>query len=138
MNVEMAVRDRIASKVTRLSDRVWVLFREQHGTTPSVRVQLISEVKPPHLRGPAGTKFARVQTDVFVGLTDVDDAYTEADDVMNEIESALGPEPFDVGGSPADVRIMAAFPDGRRPMFEPGEDEEVRVEQDFLIWWKHL
>lgn len=138
MNIEVAVRSQIATAVTRVSGRVWQLMRQQHGVTPSIRVQLVSEVKPPHLRGRAGMKFARVQTDVFVGIADVDDPYTEADEIMTEIEDALGPEPFAVGGSPADLEVSAAFPDGRRPIMESDEDQEVRISQDFLIWWKHL
>ena len=138
MTIESAIANHLEDSGTSLSGRVWQLLRPQHGSTPSVRVQIISEVKQPHLRGPAGTQFARVQTDVFVGVQDSSDPYETATDLMTDIENALFPTPFEVQGSPADVSVQLARPDGRRALIEDEDDREIRIQQDFLIWWKHL
>lgn len=140
MTIESAIANHLDEAGTSLAGRVWQLLRPQAGSTPSVRVQIISEVKPPHLRGPAGMQFARVQTDVFVQSNAATDPYETATDLMEDIENALGPgAPFTVEGSPgADVYVQLAQPDGRRALIEDEDDREVRIQQDFLVWWKHL
>ena len=117
---------------------VWQLIVDQEADTPNVRVQLVSEVKPPHLRGPAGTQFARIQTDVYVGVGDDSDPYALATDIMQAIEDALFPTPFQAGGSPPELQIAAAFPQGRNPMFDSAERKQVAQTQDFFVWWRRM
>ncbi len=117
---------------------VWQLIIPQSAETPAVRVQLVSERRPPHLRGPAGTSFARIQTDVYVGVADVSDPYALATDIMEAVELALFPEPFQAGGSPVEIEVVGAFPQGRFPMYDPGEVKRVAQTQDFFVWWKRI
>lgn len=117
---------------------VWQLIVEQSADTPAVRVQLIDEVKPAHLRGPAGMKFARVQTDVYVGMADDSDPYGLSTDIMEAIEAALQPEPFEAGGSPPEIEVRAALPQGRQPFFVSQETKQIGQSQDFFVWWRRM
>ena len=117
---------------------VWQLVIPQSADTPAVRVQLISEIRPPHLRGPAGMSFARIQTDVYVGVEDSDDPYALSTDIMEAVETALFPEPFEAGGSPVEIAVALAAPQGRSPMYDPLETKRVAQTQDFFVWWKRI
>jgi hypothetical protein len=89
------------------------------------------------LRGRAGTQFARIQTDVYVE-TNGSDPYGASTELMEDIEAALGPvEPFAIeGGSPGDtLKIAGAFPQGRSPLFELDELTQIRMTQDFFVWY---
>lgn len=132
MTVEQAVRTKLlaTSGVTTLvNQRVWMQTLPQQPTLPAVRLQLIDEVPEAHLRGVDDLMPARVQVDVFTGRNS-SDPYGVANTVMDAVTAALTPEPFAVSGR----RIALALPQGRQPLFLAEEKQQIRMQQDFLVW----
>ncbi len=142
ISVEAAFCEHLANELMASAgsdvEGVWQLIIDQHAETPAVRVQLISENRPPHLRGPAGMSFARIQTDVYVSVGDAADPYAMATDIMQAIEDAVFPVPFTAGGSPVEIAFALAAPQGRSPMYDPAETKRVAQTQDFFVWWRRL
>lgn len=138
MRIEEAIVQRLDATpavTTLATGGVWQLTVPQHEGRPSVRVQLIDEPRPGHLRGYASVLVARVQIDTFAGTTNsVPDAYTAVGDLAEAVAGALGPEPFYVGGSPA-LRVLAVFREDRQP-FDPDEHGTYRMMQDFRVWFR--
>ena len=82
--------------------------------------------------------FARIQTDVYVGVEDDADPYGLSTDIMEAVEDALFPEPFEAGGSPLEIAVALAAPQGRRPLYDPAETKRIAQTQDFFVWWKRM
>lgn len=141
MTVEEAVRARILalSAVTALcSTRVYLGILPQGPTYPNVLVQIIDDAIPYHLRGPVGTKTARVQVDARARAGD---AYGGALDVLEAIDGdGLGRDASGVAGfigpigSPA-FEFKAVFPQSRRWEYDPEELRVVTMSRDYIVWF---
>jgi hypothetical protein len=140
ISIESAICEHLANELIASPgadvQAVYQLIVEQSPELPVVRVQLVDENRPPHLRGPAGACFARIQTDVYVAWGT--ESYTQAYEIMQAIEDALFPQPFQAGGSPPELQIMGAFPQGRQPAFVSSERKMVTQTQDFFVWWRRM
>lgn len=137
MTIEEAIRDHLVADagVDAIVDgRVWQLVLPEHGTLPAVRIQLIDEPRELHLRGIDNARLIRMQADSFVGITGAD-PYNAAVSLADAVEAALTPEPFTAGSSPG-FFVMSVKPDDRRPFFEETPQKLVRMQQDFLIWYR--
>ena len=140
MTVEEAVRTKLlatAAVTSLVNQRVWTQILPQSPTLPAVRLQLIDETPQAHLRGINELVPARVQVDVFAGRNSTD-PYGAANEVMDAVTDALTPEPFSATvGSPAVGReIDHAMPQGRQPLFIAEEKQQIRIQQDFIVWSK--
>ena len=138
MRVEEVVRAKLLASagVTALvGTRVYQLLLQQGPTYPAIRVQLISEPRPNHLRGADGSIRSRVQVDAYAQVGNGTDPYDGAADVADAVRDALaGTAPFDDGGSPPETVVTGVFVDNRRVLYEPEELRVVRVSQDVIVW----
>lgn len=150
MTVEEAVLARVMAlpAVQALTaDRWWLTMYPQRPTLPAGRVQLIDDPSGYHLRGPEGTRRARVQVD-----TQVDDAsaaglnlnpYAVLTTLADAIEGdGEGPNASGLSGwygdlgSPAFL-VRGCFQiDRRGPRFDPEELKTLTMSLDYHVWWK--
>lgn len=136
MTVEDLVCERLAatSGVTALvGTRIYQLVLPQKPTLPAVRVQLIDDPSAYHLRGESKVTKARVQVDAYAGKASSADPKAVADAVADAVHTALSGQRFGSVGSPVELRVLGAFKDDRRTMYEPDEIEQVRVQQDYMV-----
>lgn len=134
MTVDMAVVTRlgqVSAVTTLVSTRIFRLKLGQKPTLPALLVQLISEPKGHHLRGPDGAVRARVQVDVYVSES-VADPLGSVDTIGQAVTDALDGQVFTVG----DVRVTGALQMDRRSEYEPPDLRLLRERQDYVVWWK--
>lgn len=134
MTVETALVTKLkatAGVTALVSSRVWLLRLPQTPTLPAIRVQLITEQNPKHLRGPIGTKPSRVQVDCYAEETSGADPYASVGTIADAVEAAIGLAPFTVGGA---LRVQTAERVDRRAMYESEELRMVRMLLDLRIW----
>lgn len=134
MTVEMAVLTRLGqvSAVTAIvSTRIYQLKLPQTPTLPAIRVQLISDPRGHHLRGPDGARRARVQVDLFVSES-VADPYGSLTTLGDAVSDVLDGKAFIVG----DVRVTGALQADRSVAYEPPELRLVRERHDYVVWSK--
>lgn len=134
MTVEMAVLTRlgqVAAVTAVVSTRIYYLKLPQTPRLPAIRVQLISDPKGHHLRGPDGTTGARVQVDLFVSES-VADPYGSLSALGAAVSDALDGATFVV----SDVRVTGAFQIDRAIEYEPPELRLLRERQDYTVWSK--
>lgn len=132
MTVEAAIVAKLkaTSAVAALvSARIYLLKLPSKVTYPAIRVQLISDREPKHLRGPIGLHEDRVQIDAYEAET-ATDPYGSAGSVAEAVNAALVFEGFTVGA----VRVQSAEQVDRRSMREADELNLVRILQDFKVW----
>lgn len=143
MSPEVAVAERILELgISALASRVYQLRLPQAPTLPAVRVQAISEVDDPHLRGGVGLCRTRVQVDVFDTESSGADPYERAQEIDEAIHgggdgSGLSGWQGDTGGSPA-LSIAAVFCVDRSTDYEAGVLRMVRVRRDYQVFWKRI
>ena len=133
MTVEEAVCDHLLADpgVSALvGSRVYLMRFPQRPTLPAIRVQLISEPKDYHLRGPNNTTTSRVQVDSVSEEASGFDPYAEAASVADAADNALSGVQFITGG----VEVTGSFRDTRMAMYEPDELRMVRILQDYMVW----
>jgi len=135
VTVESAIRDRLAADAgvaALVGPRVYALKLPQDVTLPAIRVQLIDEPRPYHLRGADALTIARVQTDAYAADVSGVDAYAVAERVADAVDAALSGAKVDAGTPPA-RHVAGAFRLSRRAIFEPGAVREVRILQDYSV-----
>lgn len=132
-----------------IDDRVYMLRLPQHPVLPAIRVQLIDDVPPFHLRGPRGLISSRIQVDVYAQERSGVDAYAEAVAIRDAIDgdwtpgspgppTGLSGYRGELGGSPATFFVGLAQPIDRSVTYDPEERLQVRMRFDFIVWWKLL
>jgi hypothetical protein len=137
VNVEHAVRELLATDAALgalVGGRVYQLKLPQNVTLPAVRVQLISEPRENHLRGPMALTVARVQADAYAAESSGGDPYASASDVADAIDAALAGIKRTVSSTSGARHLLCASRITRRPLYEADELREVRISQDFYIF----
>jgi hypothetical protein len=143
---EQAILERILaiSAVTALvSQRVYMLKLRQGETLPAVRVQLVDEGMGQHLRGGSGVYQSRIQVDVYAAEDTGGDPYAAATEIALAIHgddagSGLSGWTGTSGGSPPEILVCAVTRKLRLTDYAAEERREVRVQQDYVVDWKHL
>ena len=146
MTIEQAIVERLkdqASVTALVGTRIYQLVLPQRPTLPAVRVQVIDEDDPQHLRGPVGKQQSRIQVDAYGAEAA---GYVAVAAIAAAIHgdglggSATGLSGFvgDVGGSPAEIHIAAVQRLTRSPMYEAGELRLVRIRQDYRVTWAEI
>jgi uncharacterized protein DUF3168 len=152
MTPEVAVLNRLLDidAVTAIvGARVYQLRFPQRPTFPAIRVQLIDDVPAYHLRGENGLIPSRVQVDDVAEEGDGTNPYAQASALASAIAGSWlpgSPGPptglsgwrGDLGGSPPTIRVEFIRRIDRSVLYDPGELRQVRIRQDFLVWWKPL
>ena len=138
--------------VTALAgQRIWQLKLPQAPTLPSVRVQLIDDVPSYHARGENNLLPSRVQIDAFVEELSNVDAYARVTALAAAIsgdwqDGSPGPPTglsgwrgdLAVGSPPTTIRVNFIRRIDRGVSYEGAERKQVRVRQDFMVWWKYM
>lgn len=145
MTVEEAVRTRVLALTpvtTLVSARVYLDKLPQSPTYPAVRVQLISDPRDQHLRGPNATQRARVQVDCYASESSGVDPYARALAVSEAVEGdGLGDGASGLAGwigtigSPA-FSVLNAVPTERKRFYDPDELRLVTMSQDYLVTYR--
>jgi hypothetical protein len=148
MTIEGAIADRlrdIAPLTALVSNRIYQFKLPQGSDFPAVRVQLISAQDEVHLRGPVALERSRIQVDAFAqeetGLW-----YATCAAVADAIHGdGLGPNASglhgwfgEIGGSPAEFRVVLIERVDRRPDYEAGELKIARIRQDYRVHWQRI
>lgn len=140
MRPEVAVRDLLVADIAigaLVGPNIYQLRLPQRVTLPAIRVQLVDEPSDYHLRGTDNLRRTRIQTDVFSVEASGSDPYALATDVADAIDTVLsGFRGFVNTGSPPGLIIDGLFRMSRMPMYEAEELREVRIMQDYVVWWK--
>lgn len=144
MTIEAGIVERIkaiAAVTALVSTRVYPLTLPQKVALPAVRVQVVWEVNPFHLRGAVNVQTTRIQVDAFAVEKAQAIAVLEAiagnwagADPPNGLSGWSGA----VGGSPATLLVRGVFPESRREQYVPDEIRAVRVSQDYRIVWSRM
>jgi hypothetical protein len=115
---------------------VYQLRLPQKVTLPAIRVQLVDEPSAYHLRGTDNLRRSRVQVDAFAAEASGTDPYAGAVAVADAIDAVLSGFRGELGGSPPSLFFDAVFRISRMPMYDADELREVRLMQDYFVWWK--
>ena len=131
MKIEQAVVDHLetVTPVTALvGARIYQVKLRQGTAYPAIRVQVIDDVKPYHLRGEINLRTARVQVDSYHNESGADPYGTLAT-VSDAVETALSGIRFTAGT----IRVVGAFLVYRRtePEVQPSGITLLRDQQDF-------
>lgn len=138
MTIEVAVYQRLLATpaVTALvGTRVRQLRLAQSDTLPAIRLQLVDDPTRYHLRGEINLSTALVQTDVYADETSGADPYATAITVAAAVHAALSGVAF-VAGTPVALEVTAAFRRAREVSYEAEAKREVRVRQDYELWYR--
>lgn len=152
MTIEEAIVERLLAigPVTDIvGDRIYQLRLPQKPTLPAIRVQLIDDVPSYHLRGTFGMSPARIQVDDYTEEGGGIDPYAQATALAQAIAgdwadgSPAPPHGLSgwrghLGGSPPTIAVGFIRHVDRGVIYEPGELRQVRVRQDFIVWWRPL
>lgn len=141
MSPEVAVLQVMQSAVP--AGRFYMLKLPQQATLPAAVVQLIDDIKDPHLRGGSKSGVARVQVSVYRSEASGVDSYAEAAALMEQIhgdDAGSGLSGFKglVGGSPDGVMLTGVLFAGRRAVYEPDELRAVGMQEDYFAHYKSL
>lgn len=140
MSVEQAIVAHLKADtaVTAIvSTRVYLLKLPQDPKLPAVRVQLISEPGSLHLRGVDSLYRSRVQVDALATEYDTTnpDPYGTVTELADAIDAALAGQAFDSSDSPMSCRVRQIRRDDRIPFYDAEERRQVRIVQDYFVWW---
>lgn len=141
MSPEVAVLQVMQSTVP--AGRFYMLKLPQQTTLPAAVVQLVDDVKDPHLRGGSKSGIARVQVTVYRSEASGVDSYAEAAALMDQIhgdDAGSGLSGFKglIGGSPDGLMLTGVIFAGRRTNYEPDELRAVGIQEDYLAHYKSL
>jgi hypothetical protein len=149
MTVEQAILARVLSLSTVraiTADRWWLTIYPQQPTTPAGRVQLVDDPAGYHLRGPDGTRRARVQVDTQVSEAAAANLAVNPYNLLTDLHGALegdgkGPQASGLSGWVGEVGsppflIRGCFTIERRgPRYDPEELQTLTMSQDYYVWW---
>ena len=137
----------LAPLTALVAQRVYPLVLPQNERRPSVKVETISEDAPQHLRGPQPQQ-TRIQTVAYVTVSQGHDPLATVEAIGAAIHgdglgtAASGMFGFigELGGSPAQIRIMNIRRVLKRGPFYEHNNEVVRVglHQDYEVQWQSL
>lgn len=144
MSPEEAVRTRlldITAVTDIVTDRIYQSKLPELAPLPAVRVQMISgDASALHLRGGIPWYRSRVQVDAYAAEETSADPYATAVQLGEAIHgdesgSALAAWQGVVAGSPG-VRVCSVERVDRRVGYDSEERKDVRVRQDYFVYWK--
>jgi hypothetical protein len=140
---ELAVIERLedtADVTDIVEDRIYELILPQSETRASIVVQVVSDPKSYHLRGPDDLSRTRVQVDAYVSLVPVDEDDDPPQTLANlesAIDETLSGQTFNTAGSPG-AHVTGILRVDRRTMRDPDERQLLRTMLDYVVWWKPL
>jgi len=144
VTVEEAVRARImaiAAVTALVGTRVYMQRLPESPKYPLVCVRFIDDQSPYHLRGPIGTKTARVQADAIARESSGVDPYADAMSLLDAIDGdGLGRQATGVAGFVGGIgsppfEIVGVFPQSRRTSYDPQELRIVTASRDYIVWF---
>lgn len=132
MTMQEALRLRITGANTPAGARVYWVDRPQTSALPAVTLQIISDLRPQHLKGFNELRDTRVQIDCWAKTTDnVSAGYLAATALKEAVLAAVVPENTSNG-----IRFDRAIIDGERDLGERVETQFIhRASLDLIIWW---
>lgn len=126
--MQTALRARLlaAAPVTALvGTRVDWVDRPQGAALPAVTLQIISDLRPQHLKGFQPLRDTRVQVDVWAA------SYAQKAQLVEAVIAAAVPEST-TGG----IVFNRAVVDGLRDLGEQNETQFIhRTSIDLIVWW---
>lgn len=129
----------IASVTALVGQRIYMMVLAQNTPMPAIRVQVIDDLTPYHLRGGYRQGPARVQVDCWAAATTGADPYAAALAVAEAIhgdEAGSGLSGWRGSlGSPA-FTVQGIFRVDRDVDWESEERREVRVRQDYQVHYR--
>lgn len=143
MTIEEAIRMRLLTVAGSIvGNRVYLDKLPQGVTYPAVRVTLIDDLVDYHLRGPVGSKQARVQVDAYAAEASGLDVYDQVTGIADAIEGdGLGPGASGLSGwigavgSPP-VLVDQVLRVSRTRWYDPQELRVLTMSQDFIVWYR--
>ena len=125
MDMQGALRARITGASTSAGTRVYWVDRPQASALPSVTLQIITDLRPQHLKGFDETRDTRVQIDCWAAT------YAAATALKEAVLAAVIPINTSNG-----IRFDRAIIDGERDLGERTETQFIhRASVDLVIWW---
>lgn len=136
--IEAAIRDHLVADggvFALVATRGYQLKLPQKATLPAFRIQLVSDPRSYHLRGPNKLCRARIQIDAYGEESAGTDPYASVNQLATAIETALSGKVF-TAGSPIECKITGAQQDDRRVGYESEELRQIRVSMDYTVWYR--
>jgi hypothetical protein len=125
MDMPGALRARITSANTSAGSRVYWVDRPQAAALPAVTLQIISDIRPQHLKGFDQTRDTRVQIDCWAT------SYSAVTVLKEAVLAAVVPVNTSNG-----IRFDRAIIDGERDLGERVETQFIhRASVDLVVWW---
>lgn len=136
--IEAAIRDHLvadAGVFAIAGTRGYQLKLPQEPTLPAFRVQLISDPRSYHMRGPNKLCRARIQIDAYGEESARPDPYATTNSLALAIEAVLSGKVF-IAGSPIECKVTGAKQEDRRVGYESEELRQIRVSLDYTVWYR--
>lgn len=125
MDMQGALRARITGASTTAGTRVYWVDRPQAAALPAVTLQIISDLRPQHLKGFRSIRDTRVQIDCWAAT------YAAVTALKEAVLAAVVPENTANG-----IRFDRAIIDGERDLGERTETQFIhRASVDLVVWW---
>lgn len=125
MDMPAALRARLIGAATAAGSRVDWVKRPQGASLPAITLQIISDLRPQHLKGFDELRPTRVQVDCW-GAT-----YGAVVALKEAVIAAVVPENTANG-----IRFERGIIDGERDLGELTEAQFIhRASLDFILWW---
>jgi hypothetical protein len=125
MDMPGALRARITAANTSAGSRVYWVDRPQAAALPAVTLQIISDIRPQHLKGFNPLRDTRVQIDCWAT------SYAAVTALKEAVLAAVVPENTSNG-----IRFDRAIIDGERDLGERVETQFIhRASVDLMVWW---
>lgn len=131
--VEVAVRTVLVEDpdvAALVGSRVYQLRLPQGATLPAVRLLIVDELVPAHLRGVDALKPARVQVDCYGAEAA---GYMPVDALARAVDEALlaqPPRPVPTAG----LVLLGVQRDAREAIDEPSDIRTIRMLLEYRIW----
>lgn len=125
MDMQGALRARITGANTSAGTRVYWVDRPQAAALPAVTLQIITDLRPQHLKGFNELRDTRVQIDCWAAT------YAAVTALKEAVLAAVVPLNTSNG-----IRFDRAIIDGERDLGERVETQFIhRASVDLMVWW---
>lgn len=125
MDMQGALRARITGAATSAGTRVYWVDRPQSAALPAVTLNIVTDLRPQHLKGFDETRDTRVQIDCWAST------YAAATALKEAVLAAVVPLNTANG-----IRFDRAIIDGERDLGERTETLFIhRASVDLVVWW---